>query len=264
MSPIIVAHRGASGAAPENTIAAFDEAHRQGATMIELDVQETKDGEIVVFHDDQLGRCTNIEEIYPERKADSIFQFNWSELQGLDASRSKSDFAASNSTKIPSLSEVLEWLKKHPKMSLNIELKSLPRLYKNLVSASVQLVNDYQLKDRILFSSFNHQDLLTVKEIDRTQRTAVLSSEMMSNLPKYARETIGADAINPGAYLLGLQSSDGDLTSGRELMAQAKKYQVESYVWTVNIESAFPILVELGVTGIITDFPARARQGLVG
>lgn len=262
MKPIIVAHRGASGDAPENTLAAFDEAHRQGATMIELDVQESADGEVIVFHDDQLTRATNVADVFPDRKDQFTYQFQWSELQALDARRSLEGYAKPDNTKIPSLRELLEWLNDHPDMSLNIELKSLPRLYKNLVKRSVDLVNEFGVKDRILFSSFNHRDLRAVKDLDSKQRTAVLCADLLVDFPRYAKEVVGADAINPGAHLFGAHSADKDWQFGRDLMTQATSLGLETYVWTINNVDDFAVYAELGVTGIITDYPARARKAL--
>jgi glycerophosphoryl diester phosphodiesterase len=264
MTALVVAHRGSSAQAPENTMAAFKLAAQQGADMIELDVQKSGDGVLIVYHDDHLERCTNIKEIFPKRLTMALHEFDFKELRKLDASRNHGRVEASEDTRIPSLEEVLTWLVRTPNLVINIELKSLPRFPPRLAEDCVKLVKHFGLESRIIFSSFHHNDLLRVKKCDSNLRTAVLCADAMVDLPRYAKEVIGADAINPGAHLLGLKAYDEEGKSHNELIEDARRMGLETFVWTLNDEAAIRAVAELGVTGIITDDPARARLIIEG
>lgn len=259
--PLIVAHRGASWDAPENTIAAFEEALRQRADMIEVDIQRCATGEIVVFHDDHLRRCTDVAERFPERVEWPLMDFSWTDLKTLSAQYSCSKYK--QRAPIPRLTELLQWLVENPRMSANIELKTLPRLYPGLVSETLLQIERFQLGAQVLLSSFDHVALKQAKEQQPRIRTAVLTAERNVDLVRYAKDFVSADAINPGLHLLDSRAqgqSPGQLNG--ELIARAKDGGLETYVWTVNDEAMIKAVAGLGATGIITDCPAKARAAL--
>lgn len=259
MSIINIAHRGASGTAPENTLAAFERAAELGAGMIELDVQLSFDGELIVFHDDTLGRCTNVAEVLADRAEEPLHRFAAQDLAKLDAGKVHPE--VEGRTGIPTLRQVLEWLEATDGMMLNVELKALPRRPADLAVKTVRAVQALGLESRILFSSFDHSELRTVKDLDPRLRTAVLSAEGIHDLPRYARDFVQANAINPGVHLLGhgsiAQESGAPLDGA--LIERARELGLEVYVWTVNEPALMQQLIDLEVSGIITDFPERLR-----
>lgn len=152
--PLIFAHRGVKGTHPENTMIAFQEAERIGAHGIELDVHLSKDGELVVIHDETVDRTTNDVGLVSEKTV--------KELQALDAGSHKDP--SFHEAKIPTLREVFIWLST-TKLQLNIELKTDVIHYPNIEEKVVALVREYHLSNQIVFSSFNHDSVSLLAEI---------------------------------------------------------------------------------------------------
>lgn len=150
--PQIVAHRGASDLAPENTLAAFERARQDGADIIELDVQVSRDGEVVVFHDESVERTTG--------GSGRISELTLAELRALDAgSWFAPRFAGEH---LPTLREVLAW-NAEGEVGLFLELKydrAEPELDPRLVPAVVDLVREFDLVERVALISFRTQPLL--------------------------------------------------------------------------------------------------------
>jgi glycerophosphoryl diester phosphodiesterase len=144
----LVAHRGASGFCPENTIPSFQKAVEMGAKMIELDVQMTKDGEIIVFHDFTVERTSNGNGF--------IKDLTLEYLKTLDAGKwFNKDFTG---TRISTLKEVFEIIPST--IIVNVELKKLGIDERNMTNAVYQIVKDAKRLDLVIFSSFDHQLLL--------------------------------------------------------------------------------------------------------
>lgn len=251
---LICAHRGASLDAPENTLRAFEEARRQGAAMIELDVQLSADDALIVFHDDTLGRCTDGE------PAAIVGEQPWSRLAGLQAHRGLSGAEPGEDTRIPRLEAVLDWAK-GAGMALNIELKTLPRGYPSLPGAVARAVRDAGLVDEVWLSSFDHPALLAAREVDARLRIAALLAERLVDPARYAREFLDAQAINPGVHLLGAGRRGGG-SLDVECLEQAQERGLSTFVWTVNEPELGRALAAAGVTGIITDAPRTMAAAL--
>ena len=150
---IVMAHRGFSSKAPENTMAAFTLALDAGAEGIELDVHLTKDGEVVVIHDHTLARTTN--------GTGLVADLTLAELQELDAGLWFSpEFKGE---RLPSLREVLELLKEH-NVLLNVETKAALG-YEQLNEKLASLLDEYAMWEKTIISSFNHFDLVHIKTI---------------------------------------------------------------------------------------------------
>ena len=232
------AHRGASAYAPENTMEAFRLAEEMHADGIELDVHLTRDGAIVVTHDENVKRVTGGVD-------KCIADMTLSEVRQLDVCNG---MEAYRGARIPELAEVLEFLKTN-RMTLNIEIKTTDNLYPGIERKTVELVHAYGLQDRVIYSSFNHYSLMLARKADPACRIGLLYSEAMVDPDVYAKH-LGANAIHP--Y---------DLTL---LVPNAAKRCVEAGIdinpWTVNDEKTMRWLLSLGCNALITNHPDIARR----
>jgi glycerophosphoryl diester phosphodiesterase len=233
--PKIWAHRGFSGNYPENTIPAFKAALNLGVQGLEFDVHLTKDGEVVVIHDDTVDRTTN----GSGRVADLTLR----ELKSLDAG---SWFHPRfRNTQIPSLTEVLELISIHPNpVEINIEIKpGGTKGYPGIEDRLWQMVCAYGLERRTLFSSFDHAYLERLKRAHPAARTGVLYVERLVEPWRYAR-FLHAEALHPS-----LQALD------KKTVLEAHLNGIAVHVYTVNDPASFRRLVRWGVDAVITDVP---------
>ncbi|UQZ36817.1 glycerophosphodiester phosphodiesterase [Paenibacillus sp. PK3_47] len=231
----ILAHRGASAYAPENTMEAFRLAVEQQADGFEIDINLTKDGEIVVIHDDSIDRTSDGKGDITEYTLGELKQFNFN--KGFEER-----YAAAQ---IPTLREVLELVKAHD-LYLNIEVKDIlskMNLYAGLGSAAAELVREYGLTENVIFSSFNHTSMVKLKEEYPDMRTALLYIAGLYEGEKYAKMA-KADALHP--VFFGVNRTNVE-------QAQAAGIQVNA--WTVNEQEHIRMMIDAGVDGIITDRP---------
>lgn len=252
-----IAHRGARGHAPENTVPAFELALKLGAHMFELDVHVSADGQVVVHHDDDVLRCTDAAQRFPSRASYFISDLTLAELRALDAG---SWFAGAAATQIPTLDEVLELARAHQRF-VNIELKTLPRMYRELVPRVFECLDRIDMREQVLISSFDHQTLLEVRARCERVATGALTSERLARVVEYL-ELLDADAYHPSCSSacdsLGLHAALPALdTQTIDALRRAGK-QVN--VWTCNDSATMQTLMAAGVTGIITDYPDRLSQ----
>lgn len=234
--PKIFAHRGASRYAPENTLPAFELAARQGADGIELDVHLTRDGQLVVIHDETLERTTN--------GAGWVKDYTLAELQALRADNHMPGFAE---TRIPTLAEVLDFVRGTP-MLVNIELKTSILWYAGIEQKTVALVQAMGLADRVIYSSFNHYSIAQVRRLDPAARTAYLFSDIICEVERYAADH-GVGGLHPGLYNVRMPGLlDAYLASGLDVR-----------VWTVNEADDLRALMARDAD-VITNDPALAVQ----
>ena len=222
----ITAHRGASIKYPENTMAAFRGAKKLGADWIELDVQQTKDKQIVVSHDTNLSRVTGVNK-------DNI-NMNYSEIKKLDAgSFFNKKFKGE---KIPLLKEVLEFAKKN-NIRLNIELKPTGK-EKNFEKQVVDLIKEYNFEDRCVVTSQVYNVLKKIKKYDKDIKTVYVMSIAIGKITdaKYA------DAFSIEATNVTETQVSRVHNAGKEL-----------YAWTVNKEESINKMIDMNVDNIITD-----------
>lgn len=237
------AHRGCSYAYPENTIEAFRAAAElPGITGIELDVQLTKDGEIIVFHDENVRRVTNGSRNVAEYTLDEIKQLE------IDAGGGKT-------ARIPTLSEVLELLKPYCEkdgLLINIELKTSVVRYEGIEEKTIKTVNDYGLSDYIVYSSFLPESVRIVKEIDAEAKTGMLAY-WGAECATEARKT-GADALHPAIGGLGFKLPSD--TEGKSVRAWNCE---EPFFGEVRpfAESNLDKYKMFGATDIITNVPEK-------
>jgi glycerophosphoryl diester phosphodiesterase len=239
--PLIFAHRGASRVAPENTLPAFEAAIRLGADGVELDVQYSSDGKLVVIHNPTLEATTN--------GTGRVTAHTFDELRGLDAgSHFGPEFAG---TRIPTLDEVLELLK--GKLLVNVELKAL-ELASDLGAAVVAVVRAHAMVDQVVISSFNPFALRRAKLAGPEIECALLLAPDLPAWMRWAatRRYSHADTLHPEHTMVDAA-----------YMARARKLRMRVCPWTVNDEADMRRLIALGVDAIITDVP-DVLAGLVG
>lgn len=233
----IFAHRGFSGKYPENTLLAFKEALKLDIDGIELDVHKSKDGKLVVIHDEDVKRTF--------QGNGEIKNLNYDELLKLKCS--KNGFEENLECRIPLLEEVLDLIKDRD-IILNIEIKNDIVSYDNIEFDVLNLINKYEVKNKILISSFNHKALRRVKELQGDINIGVLYEEEIPNVIEYAKE-IGAYAIHPCKSLI----TD-------EIVKEAHDNNIKVNVYTVNKEADVKRLNSWNVDGIFTDYSDNAVE----
>jgi glycerophosphoryl diester phosphodiesterase len=230
---LLWAHRGASTDAPENTLAAFVLAERQGADGIELDVQLSRDGVPLILHDETLDRTTN-----GQGRADRL---NWSELRGLDAGRwFGSEFAGE---RLPSLAEVLEWA--DDRLLLNLEVKDSAA-----VDALLTTLKQFP-QARVLISSFDHKLLAALRSVAPDLRLGFLNDSRFWRRALQRATRARAVSFHPRV----------DQVS-RPLLAACQTANVVVYPWTVNTAAVAHRLRGLGVAGVFSNRPGLLRREL--
>ncbi|MBN1148080.1 MAG: hypothetical protein JXA78_12550 [Anaerolineales bacterium] len=240
-NPAIIAHRGASVYAPENTLAAFELALHQEADAIELDAKLTADGKVVVIHDERLGRTT------PGNGR--IKDLTLADLRKLDAG-SHFDITFKGEA-IPTLDEVFKAVGQLT--LINVELKNYASLTDELPEKVAAVVKSHRLTHRVLFSSFNPLALLRIRRLIPEAPIGLLALKGRN----------GAIARSWFGKLLSYQSLHpqfNDATPG--LLSRLHRQGCKCFVFIVNQEADMRRIFEMGVDGIITDDPILARQVL--
>ncbi|WP_255294784.1 glycerophosphodiester phosphodiesterase [Bacillus sp. AFS041924] len=233
----IIGHRGAAGNYPENTMVSFMACEDLGADGIELDVHLTKDGEIVVIHDETINRTTNGKGF--------IKDYTLAELKKFDASfRFKRQFRGCT---IPTLKEVFEWAQGN-NFSINVELKNDKIDYHGLEERVINLIRSYEYENRVALSSFNHKSMLKFHLMAPDIETAVLYNRR-SKEPWKLAEDYKARAVHPNYRII----SDDQIKKTMENQIAVRPY-------TINEPEIMKRLFEDDCTAIITDFPEIAFQ----
>ena len=228
------AHRGASAAAPANTLAAFRLAAEMGADGVELDVQLARDGEVVVIHDFAVDSTTN--------GRGAVREMTLAQLKELDAG-SWFDPAFAGE-RIPTLQEVFDAI--GHRLLVNVEIKSLPLRGRGLEAEVVRLIEDNNLVHRVIVSSFNPLSLRKVKGFNPNVTTALLYGPRQSLLLRHA----WLGSVTPHEFRHPHYSMVNERFLG---WARQKGYRVNT--WTVDEVDEMRRLIALGVDGIITDCP---------
>lgn len=234
MKTKIWAHRGASGYAPENTLEAFSLAVDQKADGIELDIQLTKDHQIVVIHDEYIDRVSN--------GCGKVMDYTLAELRKLDFNN---EYKLLRNIKIPTLREVYELMKPNA-LTINVELKTGLIPYPGIEEQALSLAAEMNMEDRIIYSSFNHYTLVNLKRLNRNVKTGLLFQDWWIDVIGYMQK-LGVDALHPPVY---------QLMSG-PLMANAKEKNVPLRAWFIHKEKVKNIkyLKKENIDTIITNFP---------
>ena len=235
----IWAHRGAGGwdkqYAPENTMPAFEKAIEMGADGIELDVQFSKDGEIVICHDETIDRTSN--------GSGAVRAYTLKELKRFNFCSVHPEFGF---VEIPTLKEVLDFMKDKD-FQLNIELKTGNYDYPGLEEAASKMVREYDLNDRIIFSSFSYASLKKLRQHDKKAHIAILCDKDF--VLHEDIKALQAIAIHPWEQLVT-----------EEKVKKWHSWGVKVNTWAVNNSLRMLELMQIGVDGIITDCPDTGRN----
>lgn len=229
----ITAHRGASALYPENTMAAFRGAWALGADWVELDVQQTRDGQIVVLHDPDTRRTTGVR--------GNIWNMTYEQVSRLDAGSTFSPAFAGEP--IPLLSEVVEYAR-DTGLRLNIELKPTGRetdFEKNVID----IVREYGMEDRCVITSQVYSVLVRAKACDENITTVYVTSLAYGSIDRLS----AADHFS-------VQST----SVTRRLVSRVHNHGSQVYAWTVNTKGAIDRMIKRNVDNIITDDVELARQ----
>lgn len=247
--PLIIAHRGASKHAPENTFAAFKRAVEAGADGIELDVRLAKDGVAVVFHDSSLKRIAG-------RKG-KIAHYTSTELGTLDAGSWFNRHAPKladpeyKNESVPTLAETLEFLKGF-KGLIYIELKCKEADAQRLAKAVCGVICSSKLLSQIVVKSFKLNAIPYVKRFCPSVRTAALFAPKIKNILRKDKHLLNL-AEEAGADEISLHYT----LATRKLMKKAAKRNLRVIIWTADHPRWIRRGVKLGLTAIITNDPAR-------
>lgn len=232
--PLVIAHRGASGEMPENTLAAFERAVEQSADMIETDLHLSQDGVVVIHHDAALERLGEEGEIR-DRTSD--------ELRALNAAPG-ADFEA----QMPTLLELLDGFGE--RMEFNLELKvGSDAPYEGMEERVLDAVRERGLLPRMLFSSFDDSVLARLRALSDEARIAVLVSPRAPLRILKRAAQVRAEAINPHISMV---------TS--RLVRSAHAASLRVFPYTANEEAEMTRLLDAGVDGVITNYPSQLRE----
>lgn len=236
----IFAHRGASGwdtkYAPENTMPAFEKAIEMGADGIELDVQLTKDGEIVICHDEKIDRTSN--------GTGWLKDYTLVELREFSFSKTHPEYG---DIKIPTLREFMEFMAPTGK-ELNIELKTGIIFYDGLEERTAAMMREFGMEDMVIYSSFNHHSLKLLKLSVPDARIGLLMGENFVNVPEYP-VMMKAEAVHP--YYKHID---------KDYIERCHANGIKVNTWTVDPLVELKRFCDYGVDIIITDCPDNGRK----
>lgn len=232
----IFAHRGYSGKYPENTMIAFKKALECGVDGIELDVQLTKDGEVVIIHDETIDRTTTGKGF--------VVDYTYEELERFDASFKFKDLGFN---KIPTLREYFQLVKDYD-MVTNVELKTGINEYLGIEEKVWELIKEYNLEEKVIISSFNHFSVMRMKDIAPQLKYGFLSEDWIIDAGKYTHSH-GVQCYHPRFNNLV-----------PDVIKELKKYNLEINTWTVNLEEDMRYLYSNNIDVIITNYPELAQE----
>jgi glycerophosphoryl diester phosphodiesterase len=291
---VIVAHRGDSFHAPENTLEAARLGWEAGAEAWELDVHLTRDGIPVVLHDETLVRTTDVATRFAGdsrgRDGFHVADFDLDEVQTLDAGswfvdgrggpRSAREFGTfdrldpahiehyrSGHVLIPTLEEALiltheqDWL-------VNVEIKSVPERPPGIVERVLEVIAVTDTADRVLISSFDHEDLVAAQHDGRRYALGILLATPLHRLDAYAVDFVGADTVHVSTEVIGSDTvryrrECSSAALRREVVTGLRERGIPVLVYTVNHQAGGNLaghLAEIGVNGLFTDDPAGMRR----
>ena len=253
--PLIIAHRGASALAPENTFAAFRKAIEDGAEGIEFDVRLSKDGEVIVFHDATLARLSD--------RKNLVSSLTTEELQKIDVGswfarlKTKSANGDFSGETIPTLRETLDFLKDFGGL-IYVELKCRASKIEKLVKAVCDVISDSPLLPQIIVKSFQLEAIPQVRRICPNVKTAALFAPKIMTILRKEKRLVNI-AYDLGADMISVHFS----LATRQLMKKAEERNLPVTIWTADNPRWIKRALDLGIFAIITNDPARllAKRG---
>ena len=239
---LILGHRGYCGKYPENTMLAFRKAIEAGADGIELDVHQTKDNKLVIIHDETVDRTTN--------GSGSIIEMSLAEIKSLNANLKFPEYGPQE---IPTFDEYCAFASEYG-VYTNIEIKTDNTFYSGMIERVWEKVLEYDLADKVIFSSFNHVTMQKMREFlpDYVSTGAlVLVASGIRTLPGSFCKDAGFQAYHPEAVMLN-----------DENVSDCHKNGIDINVWAANDAATIKKLYEWGCNAAITDWPLEALEWL--
>jgi len=226
------AHRGFCSRYPENTLLAFEKALAEGVDGIENDVQLTKDGEIIIMHDESVDRTTN--------GAGWVKDLTLAQIKELDASEKfGGQFGVQ---RVPTLREYLELVKDEPIVT-NIEMKTGVFEYREMEQMLADMLREYKMEDRVLISTFNHFTIMRMKKIAPELKYGFLAYDWRLDAGEYTQKH-GVPCYHPDYHNLTW-----------EVVEDLRSHGIEMNPYTVNDPEDIRDMIAKGVNSVITDCP---------
>ena len=231
------AHRGFSGQYPENSMTAFEKALEAGCEGIELDVHLTKDNKIVIIHDEKIDRTSNGTGLIKDMTYDELKTIDFSYIY-----KDKVGFC-----KIPTLREYFE-LVKDKDIITNIELKTGIYEYEGIEEAVYKMIKEFNIQDKILISSFNHNSVMRMKAIAPEMKYGFLSETWILDTGDYLNK-YKIEAYHPDFHML-TEKEVKDL----------RDHNIKINTWTVNEKEDIQHMIDIEAEGIISNYPDRVKE----
>ena len=249
-SIMITAHRGGSGLAPENTLAAFKSGIEQDADALEMDIHMTSDGHLVVVHDPSVARTTG--------KTVVVETSTLAEIKKLDAA-AKYFGKAFGSQQIPTLEEVLDLNDGKLWLQIEIKMRSDGSRYPDIESRLLQILEAYEILDRVIIISFDFPTLKTIKVLNPAVLTGALAGKAyLSSVGAKGPDEVVRQIKESGADYVGISHT----YLNNSLFGSFREAGLGVGVWTVNTIEDMRKYIELGVDFITTDRPDLLRHCL--
>ena len=231
----VIGHRGAAGLLPENSLPSIQKALDIGVDRVEIDVHQSKDGRVVVIHDKTLNRTTKGNGLV--KKLD-LAEIQKIPLKGI----------ASTTDRVPTLEEVLECI--NGQSVLLIEIKHGKKYYPNIEQNILDIIEQFKAKDWCILQSFDNRVLRETYRLDTE-----IALHKLFDTPYF---------FNFKAYPYIKEYGISNAFAGKRILQKVHRMQKKLNVWTVNEEKRMEELIQLGVDGIITDFPNKAKALQIG
>ena len=234
------AHRGASAYAPENTLESFALAAKMKADGVELDVHLSKDGEVIVCHDEKIDRTSN--------GKGAIAEMTYEQLLGYSFDNGMPEYAGA---KVPTLRQVYQLLEPAG-LTVNVELKTDNTWYEGIEEKCLAIARECGMTDRVLYSSFNHKSLQKLLSLDPNAQTGLLYYLPLGTDDSVYAVEQKAFAVHPHWKFCHVEG----------YMESMKAKGVRVHPWTVDDPEEMRALIDLGVDALITDKPDVALKVL--
>jgi len=243
--PLVIAHRGASGYAPENTLASFDKALEMGADVIELDVHQTLDSVVIVMHDEKLDRTSD--------KSGLIKNYLWADIKNADAGGwFSAQFAGEH---IPTLEEIIRHISGRAK--LLIEIKKGGKYYPGIERRTFEIIKACHAESWCMIQSFSDAAVNNFLALHSNLPVYKLAVGNIPCLPLYHDGHAHWGSVLKYKAVTGVNPYRN--FARKRLIRKLHERGQQIFVWTVNEEKQIQKFTKRGVDGIITNFPDRVK-----
>ncbi len=253
--PHAIAHRGAGGEAPENTLPAFELAWRQGVQILESDVHPTADGVAVLLHDERLDRTTNGSGLVTETSSERLYELDAGHRFSVDDGQTFP--ARGQGIRVPTLAEALEAL---TEARFNLEIKAGSPEF---IESVVELVMETGAEDRTLLTAGEDPVMADLRPVLERTGAKVAQGASLADVVGFVRAASEGGTPPPEPMALQIPADFGGRPLvTRELVEFAHAHDVLVHVWTINEPAEIERLLDLGVDGLVSDFPRRVIDAI--